>query len=131
MIPRRHTVGKRARNIATAIATLFASFGCLPVGCPYAPTEDRIDINQARLGKHRDTANAPEITMTYKADIEAKRRQINRCERHVEAQRQRFAKLGGGEADKWVAKQLLTASENTLRDNRAHFDCLVKRSVRT
>jgi hypothetical protein len=69
--------------------------------------------------------------MTYQTQIETKRHEVKKCEQHVDAQRRRLTKLGSREADKWVAKQLLAASEDTLRTNREHLDCLLKGSART
>jgi hypothetical protein len=69
--------------------------------------------------------------MTYQTQIETKRHEVKKCEQHVDAQRRRLTKLSGREADKWVAKQLLAASKDTLRANREHLDCMLNGSTRT
>jgi hypothetical protein len=69
--------------------------------------------------------------MTLKADIEAKRYEVRKCEQHVTAQRRRLPKVGSRESDTWVAKRLLAASEDTLRVNREHLDYMLKGSTRT
>ncbi|MPY75128.1 MAG: hypothetical protein GEU87_12790 [Alphaproteobacteria bacterium] len=58
-------------------------------------------------------------------EIRAAREKVRKSERNVETQRWRVNALEGNESAKWLAEQLLTGSEQTLRRHQEHLDELL------
>lgn len=56
--------------------------------------------------------------MTYLEGVETAHVRISRCERNVDSQRCRLKKFPEDNAGRWIAEQLLAASEATLQANR-------------
>lgn len=62
--------------------------------------------------------------MHYSTNVETARVRISRCERNVDSQRRRLEKFPSDNAARWVAEQLLAASEATLQGNRERLASL-------